>query len=132
MGRKKKADAAELLSHPILFRVRQRKYEELEQLAQQSDCRSVGEVLRRILEGKRIVLFHRDSSLDGVVEELAGVREELRAIGVNINQITRHFNASTQAHKRVFLAQQALDQYRQVGQKVNTLLALISQLARRW
>lgn len=132
MGRKKKADPAELLSHPILFRVRQQEYERLQQLARQSDCRSVGEVLRRILEKRRVILFHRDASLDGVIEELAGVREELRAIGVNINQITRHFHASTQAQKRVFLAQQALEQYRQVGQQVSTLLTLISQLARRW
>lgn len=132
MGRKKKADPAELLSHPILFRVRQQEYERLQQLARQSDCRSVGEVLRRILEKRRVILFHRDASLDGVIEELAGVREELRAIGVNINQITRHFHASTQAQKRVFLAQQVLEQYRQVGQQVSTLLTLISQLARRW
>ena len=112
MARKKTTDTAALLSQTILFRVRQQEYEKLLKLAQNSDCRSVGEVVRRILEKRRIILFHRDTSLDGVVEELAGVREELWAIGVNINQITRHFNASTQAHKRVFLAQQALEQYR--------------------
>jgi predicted CopG family antitoxin len=132
MTPQKAKDTAALLSQTIVFRVRQQEYEKLLQLAQQSDARSVGEVVRRILENRRINVFHKDASLDGVVEELAGVREELRAIGVNINQITRHFNASTQAHKRVFLAQQALEQYRQVGRKVNTLLMLLSQLARRW
>lgn len=132
MARKKTSDTAALLSQTILFRVRQQEYEKLVQLARQSDCRSVAEVVRRILENRRILVFHKDTSLDGVVEELAGIREELRAIGVNINQITRHFNASTQAHKSVFLAHQALEQYGQVGQKVNTLLTLLSQLARRW
>ncbi|MBX0335376.1 plasmid mobilization relaxosome protein MobC [Pontibacter sp. HSC-14F20] len=132
MTPRKKTDTAALLSINILFRVRQQEYEQLLHLAQQSDCRSVGEVVRRILENRRILLFHRDTSLDGVVEELAGIREELRAIGVNINQITRYFNASTQAHKRVFLAQQALEQYGQVGHKANTLLTLLSQQARRW
>ena len=90
------------------------------------------EVIRRTLTGRQIKLFHRDASLDEVVEELASVREELRAIGVNINQITRHFNASTGAHRRVLLSHQALEQYQKMEQKVNLLLSLISKLARRW
>ncbi|PRY03641.1 mobilization protein MobC [Pontibacter ummariensis] len=132
MARNKKKEAEGLLSHPIIFRVTGREYKRLEDIQKKSDCHSIGEVIRRALTGRQIKLFHKDASLDGVVEELAGVREELRAIGVNINQITRHFNASPGGAKRVFLAHQALAQYQLVGQKVNLLLSLISQLARKW
>ncbi|GAB3530784.1 hypothetical protein GCM10027443_12100 [Pontibacter brevis] len=132
MARKKEKTEEVLLSQPIIFRVTEAEYRRLEDIQKKSDCHSVGEVIRRMLTGKPIKLFHKDASLDGVVEELASVREELRAIGVNINQITRHFNASTGGHKRVLLVHQALEQYRKVEQKVNLLLSLISQLARRW
>jgi len=116
----------------VAVRVTAAEHRRLKRLQLQSDCHSIGEVIRRTLTGRQIKLFHKDASLDGVVEELASVREELRTIGVNINQITRHFNASSGGHKRVFLAHQALEQYRKVEQKVNLLLSLISQLARRW
>ena len=132
MPRRKANGAEGLLSHPIIFRVTVGEYKRLEDLQQKSDCHSIGEVIRRTLSGRQVKVFHKDASLDGVVEELAGVREELRAIGVNINQITRHFNASSGTHRRVCLAYQALEQYRKVEQKVNLLLSLISQLARRW
>ena len=132
MARKGVKTNEELLEKSIAVRVTAAEHRRLKRLQLQSDCHSIGELIRRILTGRQIKLFHKDASLDGVVEELAGVREELRAIGVNINQITRHFNASTSTHKRVFLAHQALEQYRKVEQKVNLLLSLISQLARRW
>ena len=132
MARKGVKTDEELLVKSVAVRVTAAEHRRLKKLQLRSDCHSIGEVIRRVLTGKPIKLFHRDASLDGVVEELASVREELRAIGVNINQITRHFNASTGTHKRVFLADQALEQYQKVEQKVNLLLSLISQLARRW
>ncbi|MFD3003151.1 plasmid mobilization relaxosome protein MobC [Pontibacter toksunensis] len=132
MARKGVKTHEELLVKSVAVRVTAAEHRHLKRLQLQSDCHSVGEVIRRTLTGRPIKLFYKDASLDGVTEELASVREELRAIGVNINQITRHFNASTGGHKRVFLAYQALEQYRKVEQKVNLLLSLISQLARRW
>ncbi|TXK37692.1 plasmid mobilization relaxosome protein MobC [Pontibacter qinzhouensis] len=132
MARKKKANAEELLSRPIALRLTQLEYDRLEKLRLQSDCHSIGEVIRRILGNRQVKLFHQDSSMDSVMEELAGIRAEIRAIGININQVTRHFNGSTQVSKRDLLAHQALQQYRKVETKVSLLLSLISQLARKW
>ena len=132
MARKKEKKEEGLLSQPIIFRVTEVEYRRLKGIQKKSDCHSIGEVIRRTLTGMQIKLFHKDASLDGVIEELASVREELRAIGVNINQITRYFNASTGAQRRILLSHQALEQYRKVEQKINLLLSLISQLARRW
>lgn len=132
MARNKIKKEEERLRKPIAVRVTDAEYQRLKSLQLKSDCHSVGEVIRRSLAGKQVKLFYKDTSLDGVIEELADIREELRAIGVNINQVTRHFNSSTPKHKRVMLAQQALVQYDRVEQKVNLLLKLISQLARRW
>ena len=132
MARKKIERAEELLSRPIAIRVTRQEYRRLEGIRQKSDCHSIGEVIRRILSGSPIKLFHIDASLDGPMEEIAGIRQELRSIGININQITRHFNTSNRERQRVFLAHQALEQYAKTEAKVNLLLSIISQLAKKW
>lgn len=132
MARRKTQHAEKLLSRPVALRLTQMEFERLDSIRQESDCHSIGEVIRRVLSGRKIKLFHKDASLDGPMEELASIRQELRAIGVNINQITRHFNGSSRESKRAFLAHQALEQFKAVEAKVNLLLSLISQLARKW
>jgi len=132
MARKKTARKEELLSRSIALRITQQEYRRLECIRRKSDCHSIGEVIRRILSGRKIRLFHQDTSLDGPMEELAGIRQELRAIGININQITRHFHGSSRESKRIYLASQALEQYSKTEAKINLLLSLISQLAKKW
>ncbi|WP_114782974.1 plasmid mobilization protein [Botryobacter ruber] len=132
MPRKKNPQPEQLLSRLLTIRLTEQEYRRLESIRLQSDCHSIGEVIRRILTRQPIKLFHQDSTMDSVVEKLAAVRAELRAIGININQITRHFNGTTNSHKRVLLAHQALEHYRKVETKANLLLSLISQLARKW
>ena len=132
MGRRKSKQPSQLLSHPILFRVSKAEYERLQAYCQDSDCPSIGEALRRLLQGKPITLFHRDRSLDAPLEELARIRQELRAIGVNINQLLRYFHSTQHSTEHRLLAEQALGQYRQVESKVSLLLTLISQLSAKW
>ena len=132
MARKKIKDKEELLVKSIAVRVTLRDYGRIQQLQRSSDCHSTGELVRRLLLKKSITLFHKDSSLDGPLEELARIRQQLKAIGVNINQITRHFHGSSHDSRRALLAQQALVQYQKVEAKVSLLLSIISQLARKW
>jgi len=132
MARKKKKATEELLVKSVAVRLKITEYRRLENLRQKSDCHSIGEVIRRTLAGKPLRLFHRNASLDDLIEELATVREELRAIGVNINQITRHFNGASQPARRLLPAHKALEEYRKVETKVNLLLSLIARLSRKW
>jgi len=132
MGRRKLKHQEELLAKSVAVRVSLKDYARLQQLQEQSDCHSLGELVRRILLQKKITLFHKDASLDGHLEELARIRQELKAIGVNINQITRHFHGSSQESRRTLLAEQVLVHYQKVETKVSLLLSIISQLARKW
>ncbi|MEQ7801967.1 plasmid mobilization relaxosome protein MobC [Pedobacter sp. ASV1-7] len=66
------------------------------------------------------------------MEELALIRKELRAIGVNINQITRSFNQDRSNTKRAFYTLKAADQYQKIDAKVDELLIIISKLAGKW
>lgn len=132
MPRKKSAKPEEVLSHVIRARVTETVYKRLEQISKTSDCYSVGRLARKILSREKITLFHKDRTMDATMEELALIRKELRAIGININQITRSFNQDKAGTHRAFHVLKVADQYKKVDEKVEQLLTIISKLAERW
>lgn len=132
MGRNKIQNREDVLSKLISIRVTETYYKHLENLKENSDCTCVGEVARKVLLGKKIVMVHKDISMNGPMEELSGIRKELRAIGVNINQITHGFHISDTDNQRIFHAMKAAGKYEEVGKKVDALLITISKLAEKW
>jgi len=132
MARKKEKDRERLLCHPVRTRVTEKVYRRLEKIKAQSNCRSIGEVARKVLSREKILVLHRDASLSGPMEELAGIRKELKAIGVNVNQLTRSHHGSTRETQKAFYALKVAEEYRKVGPKVERLLSIVSQIADRW
>jgi len=132
MPRKKLADTDELLSHPIIMRVTETVFKRLEKIKNESDCRSVGEVARKIISKEKINCFYRDISLNAPMEEMALIRKELKAIGININQQTHRFHTSLSESERAFHALKTAKLYQEVGTKVDELLTVISKLAQKW
>jgi hypothetical protein len=132
MPRRKSVKPEEVLSHVIRARVTETVYNRLEQLGKNSDCYSLGRLARKILSRERITVFHKDRTMNATMEELALIRKELRAIGVNINQITRSFNQDKAGTHRAFYVLKVADQYKKVDEKVEQLLTIISRLAERW
>lgn len=132
MPRRKSVKPEEVLSHVIRARVTETVYKRLEQLSKNSDCYSVGRLARKILSKEKITVFHKDRTMNVTMEELALIRKELRAIGININQITRSFNQDKAETQRAFYVLKVADQYKKVDEKVEQLLTIISKLAERW
>ena len=132
MARRKSAKPEEVLSRVIRARVTETVYNRLEQTSKNSDCYSVGRLARKILSREKITLFHKDITMNATMEELALIRKELRAIGVNINQITRSFNQDKAGTHRAFYVLKVADQYKKIDEKVEQLLTIISRLAERW
>jgi hypothetical protein len=132
MGRKKAAQPKENLTEVVMLRLTRGTYEKLDKIRRNSDCRTVPDVVRRILEQEQIIYYHKDAALDGPMEILAGIKQELKAIGVNINQVTRYFNRSATEGQRAHHLSITLQHYKQIDAKVSLLLTLISQLARTW
>lgn len=97
-----------------------------------SDCQSMGELARRILSKERITYFIKDASMDAPMEELSRIRKELNAIGTNINQITHSFHNTDLANQKTLHALKVAEQYKKVGDKVDQLLAIVSQMAKKW
>jgi hypothetical protein len=132
MGRKKIEDKDELLIHRIRTRVNDRAYKRLTELLNSSNCQTVGQLVRKILSRERITVYHKDKSLEGPVQELIQIRNELRAIGVNINQITHHFHTAETNNQRMFDALKVAESYREVGDKVNVLVDIVAKLGEKW
>jgi len=132
MPRKKLPNPEEILSHPIILRVTAAAFERLQKIQKDSNCGSVGEVARKILSNEKIVMLYKDISMNGPMEEMALIRKELRAIGININQIARGFNSDKQNKYNDYFIKKAAGQYQKVDEKVERLLAIIAQLAEKW
>lgn len=132
MPRKKLANPDDLLSHSIIIRVTETVFKKLEKLQQESDCQSIGEIARKILSKQKINCFYRDISLNAPMEEMALIRKELKAIGININQQTHRFHISETDAQRSFYVLKTAELYKKVDEKVAQLLLIISALAEKW
>ncbi len=132
MPRKKAANQNELFTFPVRTRITQKAFDNLEKIRKESDCQSVAEVARKILSKEKINCFYRDISLNAPMEEMALIRKELKAIGVNINQQTHRFHTSDTDTQRAFYVMKTADLYSKVGAKVDELLIIISKLAEKW
>ena len=132
MSPKKTKEPEELLSHNLIIRVNEATFKRLEKLHKESHYASIAEVARRILNGQKLKLFYKDISMNAPMEEMALIRKELKAIGININQLTRSFNQSKNGTHRAFYILKVSEEYQVVGEKVDRLLATISKLAEQW
>ncbi|MDX3917228.1 MULTISPECIES: mobilization protein [Olivibacter] len=132
MPRKKIKNQEQVLTNPIVIRVTLNEFNKLEKIRKESDCRSIGEVVRKTLLKQRITYLHRDVSMNGPMEELALIRKEIKAIGANINQQTHRFHTSQSEAERAFFALKTASTYKQMKPKIERLLDIVSKLAEKW
>ncbi len=129
---KKKIREDELLKHNLIIRINESMYLRLTKLLAESDCQTLAEVARKVLSGQKINCFYKDASMNAPMEEMALIRKELKAIGVNINQQTRYFNACKTDAEKKFHSNQTEVLFTKIEAKVERLFELISKLAERW
>lgn len=130
MGRRR--SSKEGLTRIFSVRVSDRYYKRLEEIRKNSNCQYIGEVARRILYREEIVWYHKDASMDSTVAELTLIRKELNSIGININQITRHFHSADIPNQKIFHALKIVDEYKKVGQKLEKLMGITSEITKKW
>ena len=132
MPRKKAANQENILSHFVRTRVTKVVYERLDKIKLSSDAHSIGEVARKLLSKEKITLFYKDITLNMAMEELALIRKELKAIGININQVTRGFNSDKREASQAFYVIKIAGLYKTVDAKVDRLLSVTNELAGKW
>ena len=132
MPRKKATNQDALLTRNVIVRITETTFSKLEKMRVESGSTSMAEVIRRVLSNRKIKLLHQDNSLNAPMEEMALIRKELKAIGININQITRTFNQDKAETHRAFYVMKVAELYKNVDERVEKLLVIISQLADKW
>src|SRR6266542_6066491 len=123
-----RGERKEVLRHEVKTRVNEQKFKELVTLLAKTHHRTMSELFRNILYNRTIKTYIIDETFSKVMEEISGVRKELNAIGININQVTRNFNASSDPSQKLMHAFKIAEHYRAVGIKVDALFILISKL----
>jgi hypothetical protein len=121
----RKYNKTEPLDHLIGVRVTEAFYNKLEGLRKNSNCQTIGEFARMILQKEQIIWYHKDASADAITVELTGIRKELKAIGTNINQVTRYFHGTTIPSQKIFEALKILEEYKNVSGKTDKLLTVL-------
>ena len=66
------------------------------------------------------------------MEQLALIRKELKAIGININQITKRYNSTWEEKGKAFYAIKVTELFKPVEERVDKLLRIVSKLAALW
>lgn len=132
MPRKKAKNQEGLLVHVIAIRVDDKLYNRLEKMRLECKSLTIAQVIRKVLNNRQIKVYKQDVSMNQPMEEMALIRKELKAIGININQITRTFNQDKAETHRAFYVMKVADLYKNVDERVEKLLNIISQLAEKW
>lgn len=92
----KDAGEKKMLRHEIKTRVNDPKFNELNDLLAKTRCKTMSELIRNILHNRPVKVYTVDESIHNIMEELSGIRKELKSIGININQVTHYFNVSSE------------------------------------
>ena len=114
------------------MRFNERTYRHLLYLVENTNNQSVAELVRAIVVKEKILFFAVDTTMRGPMIDLAGIRKELNAIGTNINQITHAFHVAETDSQKVFHALRVAEQYKVVDERVERLLVVVAELAKKW
>ena len=131
MANKRKSPEQEL-KHLIRTRVNQAKYDELSGIINSHPGYDMSSLVRHILHNRPIRVFTKDKTLDSFMLELGRLREEIHAIGVNINQVVKKFNTYPEPQKKALFARIAFEQYQAIEPKIDSVYEIMQNLAVRW
>lgn len=120
----------EALTCGVKTRITEAHFLRLQQQLKSSHYRTMAELIRDIICEGQIKLVTVDGSLTEVMELLLPIRRELSAIGNNLNQIAKAFNAG-KGQQAVHVVE-ILGLIKEVTGQIEPVNAIVSELARVW
>ena len=79
----------EKLARKITIRLTESEYNRLEKDCAKTTCPRPSSYARRLLTNKPVVIRYRNESMDGFMEEIILLKQELNSIGNNFNQAVK-------------------------------------------
>lgn len=129
---RKKLNEGIALEHLLWTRVTLKNYQRLVAMLEKSRYQSMSELLRNMICEGQVHIFTHDDGIDLIMEELIGIRKELKAIGVNINQLTRQFHADPSPENRLQMTKLIGRRFEDAETLMGRLYEIIANLAKKW
>lgn len=130
--RKGETKGEKKLQYHVQARLPKSKYLEIKAIVDKTKDESISGAVRKILSNRPIRILVHDNTTALLVEELSALRGEVKAIGVNINQMTRYFNTYPEDERKQFFAKIGLTKFIQMESKTDHLISMISELCAKW
>jgi len=77
----------------ITIRMSGEEHHAAEALCRQTTCQSLSEYARKTVLGKPIIMKYHDESMDEFIDLMIELKDELKAIGNNFNQVVRRLHS---------------------------------------
>lgn len=90
------SDTKNNLSKWLHIRLKEEDYNKIKSRFSKSTCRKLSDYARRVLLDKVITINQRNQSLDDFMTEMIKLRNELNAIGNNVNQSVKKLHTLSQ------------------------------------
>ncbi len=114
------------------IRLKEEDYNRIHQKYASSTCRKLSEYARQVLLDKVITINQRNQSLDDFMTEMIRLRNELKAIGNNLNQSVKKLHTLDQISE--FKTWVIINETHQkiLSEKVDEIKSKINQISDTW
>ena len=114
------------------IRLKETEYDKINQKFSKSTCRKLSEYARRVLLEKQITVNQRNQSLDDFMAEMIRLRNELNAIGNNLNQSVKKLYTLSQIHEFKNWIISNENSTKILFEKVDEIKNKINQISDKW
>ena len=83
----------------ISFRVKPEEYDKIHKLFRATTHRKLSEYARKVLMNKPVTVKYRNGLIDEFLTDIIPLKNQLNAIGKNLNQVVRKLHAVDQSYK---------------------------------
>src|SRR3954468_19654917 len=126
------SDTKNNLSKWLHIRLKEEDYNKINGKFSKSTCRKLSEYARRVLLDKVVTVNQRNQSLDDFMTEMIRLRNELNAIGNNLNQSVKKLYTLTQFQEfKTWLVLNENNE-RILLEKVAEIKSKINQISDKW
>lgn len=119
-------------SRRITLRLTPEEYAKIEQRYKNSTCRKLSDYVRKHLFNKPIITHYRNQSIDDSIEEIVLLRNELSAVGNNVNQVVKKMHTLKQIPEfREWITRYELERMI-LSNKINDIQNHIYKISDKW
>jgi len=116
----------------ITVRLTPIEYAEIESKFKKTTCRKLSDYIRKQLFNRSIVRTYRNESLDDFIEETIILRNELNAVGNNINQVVKKLHTLSQIYALKEWAMSFEINQKKLFGKLNEIQIHIQKISIEW